>query len=484
MNTYYTYISTSFLLVLVVFQTSCKKEFLEIKPKGYSIAESTKDYEQLLNATFLESLLPASVFLGDELAAQQTYFNGTSNRMQRLFRYEDRVYQPHELPEEVIGGDAYILRQYLFNKIINEVMNAKDGTETQKRSILAEAKVGRAICHLMFLSDFSMPYNTATAATDLGVPILSSADVTNRHFQRATVQQVYDFMIKDLTEALPDLGVLTHRRKFSRLTAEFYLSRIYLYMANFESAKKHIDAAFLEVTRSNIPVKLYDYNKVLADGGEWGADRDVGYGPSNQPMAVNNTQVIYNIWSTPVDRTSANTFVFTPRTVALFTSSDQRLKFYSNQESFAEFRFPLGIRRYLSQTSDIGASLPDLYLMRAEIRARTNDLGGAIADVAYLRRNRMADSIAVPANVANNQQELVRFILDERIREFALTGMRWLDMRRLSVDPIYSNTVIYSHDMYDREGNITESFTLRPERFALKFGERMLAESIGLKENQ
>jgi len=484
MNTSYKYIWLSIFFVLIALQTACKKEFLELDIKGFLIAKSTNDYEQLLNAVFLQSELPASAFLGDEVAAQEIYFNNSSRRSRRLFQYEDRIYESHELPEEIISPASYIRKQYIFNKIIAEVMQSTHGTEEQKRRILAESKVGRAVCHLMFLQDFAMPYNTSTAATDPGIPILTSTNVSNRFFKQASIQEVYEFMIKDLTEAQPDLSVLTHRRKFSKLTAEFYLSKIYLNMADFETAKTHIDAAFLEIDRSKIPVALYDYNKVLADGGEWGADRDIGYGPTNQPIPFNNTQLIYSISSSLLEESSYNTFVFSPRTVALFNPTDQRLRFYSSQESFGKYKFPLGMKRYLSRTSDIGASLPDLYLMRAEIRARTNDLRGAVADVEYLRKNRMASHVAVPAPIAANQYELVCFILDERIREFTLTGMRWQDMRRLSVDPIYNKTVIYRHNMYDRNGNISKTFRLRPERFALRFGERLLSESLGLQENK
>jgi hypothetical protein len=62
--------------------------------------------------------------------------------------------------------------------------------------------------------------------------------------------------------------------------------------------------------------------------------------------------------------------------------------------------------------------------------------------------------------------------------------MRWMDMRRLSVDPVYSNTVNYVHKLYDDAGNVVDTYTLKPERFALKFGTRMLAENKGLIENK
>ena len=129
--------------------------------------------------------------------------------------------------------------------------------------------------------------------------------------------------------------------------------------------------------------------------------------------------------------------------------------------------------------------MPDLYLMRSELKARAGDLAGAKSDLEMLRSKRMPANIAtVPANIAESKEALVRYILEERIREFATSGMRWWDMRRLSVDPVYSNTVKYTHKLYDDAGNVVATYTLRPARFALKFGERMLAENKGLVENE
>src|SRR5690606_28143688 len=124
-------------------------------------------------------------------------------------------------------------------------------------------KVGRAVCNLMFLSDFTMPYNAATADSDLGIPLITEPDVTLTDFSRGSMQACYDFVIKDLTEALPDLGPVVHRRRFSKSAAEFYLTRVYLYMGRFEEAKSHIEAAFSNVENAVIPLGLHDFNDVL-----------------------------------------------------------------------------------------------------------------------------------------------------------------------------------------------------------------------------
>ena len=491
------YILGSILFIATLLQLSCKKEFLEVIPKGQAIAITTADYEKLLNANYLTTSFNASVYRGDEISGLQPYFDGMSDlvsrRMQRLFRYDDRVYDNDQIPDEMTGESNYIRKLYLFNKIINEIMASNGGTEAQKHKILAEAKAGRAICNFMFLSDFTKPYNGATANTDLGIPKLIIADVNQKNFKRETLQQGYDLVIKDLTEALPDLGIVTHRRKISKLVAEFYLARVYMAMNNYPAAKLHVDAAFLEKSKSVIPLELYDFTVILNPddqeaSGSWFPDG--GFGLDNEPLAANNTEVIYNITSGWFQIQAVDAFVFSPETADLYDPMDRRLSLYSPYEIFSSNIHPKGMRRRTSgffTGIDVGPSLPDMYLMRAECKARTNDLAGAVADLELLREKRISGTAAakVPSDIASSQQALVRFILDERIREFAITGLRWLDMRRLSQDPVYSSHVNYVHKIYNADGSLASSYSFkeRPQRFALKFGERMLKESNGLEDN-
>lgn len=472
------------ILVIITVGVSCSKKFLEIEPKGSVIARSISDYEQLLNAVALNVAYAPSLYMSDEMAAQQIYMDAATLRTQRLFRFEDRVYDEDQLPEET----WHLSSIYVFNKVINEVMEASGGTEDQKRSLAAEAMVGRALCHLYFLNDYSLPYSAATAGTTLGVPLIKEADVTRTVFERATVQESYDFIIEDLTTALPNLGPLTHRRKFSKAAAEFILGRVYLYMAKFTEARSHIDAAFTEIERAEIPLSLYDYNVVLDPDSPESWLPDFGFGLSGFPLAAVNQEVFYNLSMNNFQLQQANTFVYSPETAALFHPDDKRLLKFTDYEIFnPDGVFPAGMRRYSATLFfgiDVGPSLPDLYLMRAELKARANDLTGAVQDLEVLRHKRMPSNIAsVPTEVTSDKDALVRFILEERIREFATSGMRWMDMRRLSVDPDYANTVDYTHELYDADGNVVATYTLKPERFALKFGERMLAQNKGLVEN-
>lgn len=486
------YIRFLVLSTALVSQVSCKKEFLEIVPKGQQIATMTKDYRQILNMNYLMQST-AGVYMGDEIVALQPFINEHTLRVQRLFRYADRIYEADQLPDELSDEQGYIRRLYLFNKIINEVMDSKGGSEAEKKAILAEAKAGRAICNFMFLSDFSTPYNPNTAGTELGIPELTQADVTLTDFKRLTKKENYELIIKDLTESIPDLGPLEHRRKISKLAAHFYLARIYMAMQNFTAAGQQLDEAFAEIPESGIPLALYDYNKVLdPDSDETWFPLLFGAFLVGTPLPSENTQTIYSIEVSAVSYVggNANALLMSPGTLALFDPQDKRPNMFDPLEFNGSATFPLGMRHPIGFFTAVGPSLPDLYLMRAECRARSNDLAGAVSDIELLRTKR-SGAPGVPPATAANREALVRYILDERIREFTFTGLRWLDMRRLSVDPVYNDHIRYTHEVRSIEdvnndgvaGDVVDRHQLDPKRFALKFGERMLRESKGLEEN-
>lgn len=124
--------------------TSCKKSFLEITPKGKLIAQKVSDYNLLLSNLDLINMgnANAQIFMGDEVAAVEPYFSAATLKTQRLFRWDDVIYEPEEDAGEMLIPMKNI---YLLNKVIIEVPDATDGTEQQKLSIQAEAMAGRAM---------------------------------------------------------------------------------------------------------------------------------------------------------------------------------------------------------------------------------------------------------------------------------------------------------------------------------------------------
>lgn len=460
---------TAALGLLMLTAASCKKDFVEIVPKGRLIAETVSDYDLLFNNLDLINMnnANAQTLLGDEIAAVDPYYTASQDlKTKRLFQWEGVVYQP----EEDAGEMQVPMRGlYIYNKIINEIPNAAGGTDEQKKTLIAEARAGRAWVNFMMINYYGKPYNEATSATDPGFPIITEADVTETQFTRASVKAMYDFIIDDLKKAIPDLPAVTwHRIRMSKAAAEGLLGKVYVFMGKFAEAQPLLEAALTDITTSTLPVRLYNYQTELTG--------------TTYPTIVADYEVLFakqavNNWSS-----SANEIVISPQTAALYDASDLRLRFFSSTTS-GNVAYPAGVKRRMRVLqARIGLVVPDLVLLLAECKCRANNLGGAVTDLENFRKTRMpAINATVPTAIANQQLPLLKFILEERIREFAVFGYRWFDMRRLSVDPLFGQKT-FTHTLYAANGTPTV-FTSTPERLVLQFPRKVMDFNPGMVNN-
>lgn len=476
-------------LLLLAVNQSCTKSYLNIDPKGKLIAQKVGDYDllfdnlSLVNVGILANTTPnGQVVMGDEVLVLDPYYTGAAVRTQRLFRWDKNIYDPDQDANEMLGLMTQI---YTYNKIANEVLDATDGTDQQKNALYGEALANRAWCYFMLVNFYAKPYNAATAATDLAYPIITEADVTQTHYSRATVQQNYDMMISDLTKAIPLLPINSGTRvRLTRSAAEGLLGKVYVFMARYTDALNALNACIKDLPTA-FPVALYDLNVTMAasGGGAW------GYNPVTNPVSFQtlypyawlNTENIFgkqigsNSWNT-----SSSDILLTPQAASLYTASDQRLKFFSSQPNGGgKYIVPGALRRNSGTYIQCAVRLTDVYLLRAECRARTGDTNGAIADLQLLRKTRMSAADAV-VNISD-PNTLVKFIIDERTREFALQGYRWFDMRRLSTDPLFAGTT-YVHNYYQSSGAVT-TYTLTPDRLVMRFPQKVIDQNPGMSNN-
>ncbi len=476
---YNNYINLLLALFFSQAMISCKKSFLETEPKGKLIAKTISDYSLLLNSIDLLNTggANAQVYMGDEMAVAEPYFDASEPRTQRLFKWEPTVYEPGENAPET---ESLLQQLYTYNKIINEIENASGNDESLRKSVRAEAMANRAWIYFQLINYFGKPYSAATASADPGFAIIKAADVTAVKFTRASVQEVYDFIVADLTSAIPDLPAkTTYRIRMSRPAGEALLGKVYMFMNKFSDALPLLNDALTDLQLSSIPIHLTDYNAAFAPDGEF-MPIDF-FGPST-PVINDNPEAIYarqfsNFWIL------SSELVISPATVSLFKPSDLRLNFFSDGPFPAGPPYQNGLLRRMGPlTTGYGVMLPDLILLRAECRARLNDLPGAVEDVETLRSNRMpASDVPVPAEAAAGQKSLVEYILQERTREFASQGYRWLDMRRLTVDPLFEASG-FVHSIYAEDGS-QQNITMPADRIVLKIPPKILNENPGMEDN-
>ncbi|MCD0490494.1 RagB/SusD family nutrient uptake outer membrane protein [Pedobacter sp. MC2016-14] len=469
-------------LTMVVTLGSCKKEFLEVVPKGKLLAQKVSEYNLLLSNLPLINIGASNsqVLMGDEVAAFEPYFSAAVLKTQRTFKWEDILYQPEEDAGEIVVPMTNI---YLYNKVINEVPDAIEGTEQDKLRIEAEARAGRAWTYFQLINYFGKPYNENTSATDLGYPIVTEADVAETKFTRASVKEVYEFILQDLNAAIPNLPAqISHRTRMSKSAAEGILGKVLVFMGRYNEAIPHFDAAISGLQNATVPVRIYDYKVELATGG---AFTPIGTNGPATPTIVNQAESVYAKQFSANWMGSSNEIVISPQTVALFSSTDLRLRWYTPTARSGP-AYPANVLKKNGSTqTPFGVLVPDLYLLRAEAKVRNNDFSGAKADVEALRINRFPandPAIAVPANIVGQKMPLLNFILNERIREFAVMGYRWFDMRRLSVDPLFMQNT-YTHTIFSATGTVAETITLRPERLVMRFPQKLIDQNPGMPNN-
>ncbi|WP_316791965.1 RagB/SusD family nutrient uptake outer membrane protein [Pedobacter frigoris] len=483
MKTYQFKIYAVLLILIISAQYSCKKSFLEIDPKGKLVAKNVNDYNLLLNNPFFNAEgVDGQFLLGDEITSAEPYYNNMLTlKSKRYFQYADVIYEPNEDGSEFA---ALTKQLYTYNIIINEVMNSEGGTDGIKASYKAEALTNRAWIYFMLINYYGKPYQESTASADPGFPIIANADVTQTKFERASVKAVYDFIISDLQNAIPNLPISGgNRTRVTKAGAEAILAKVYLFMGRYQEALVQLNNAFTHLPTA-YPVNLYDYKTALATGGSW------GYNPASSPTTLifgilavtDNQEVLYAKQLSNNYTSFANDLLITAKTYNLFTANDQRLKLYTRfYYPGLPIKAPNVYRRNGPFGTQIGMTMPEMYLMLAELKARTGDVSGAKTDLETFRSKRMLTTADAAVNITN-PTAMIKFIMEERIREFAVQGHRWFDMRRLSVDPIFAGTN-YVHEAISETGTVIATFPLKPERFVLRFPEKVINANPGMPNN-
>jgi hypothetical protein len=420
-------------------------------------------------------------FMGDEVALDGPFAAATNASQLNAFEWAPTIYQQASQATDIVFGTKNL---YTVNKVIAEVNSSTGGTAAQKTELTAEAMANRAVIYMQWINYYGKPYLASTAATDPGFPIITTADATINNLSRNSVQEVYDFIVKDLTSAIPNLPVVAKiQTRMSRPAAEGLLGRVYLYMGRYSDAAAMLKSSLADIATGGV-TRLYNYNVTLGPGGAWlsGSPTLPPNGPGINPNDLTES-VLSKVWLNPYYNFPG--IVITQQTAALYGASDLRLalysaNFYSGPPIQGGRLSKLGV-----QYSRCGLQLPDVYLMSAECKARLNDLAGAKTDLETLRENRMpAADAAVPASIAANQTALIKFIIDERTREFAAEGYRWFDMRRLSVDPLFQTGIVITHTIYHMATNTSTVYTLdQPNRLTMKIPPNILGANPSMQDN-
>src|SRR5690606_20592701 len=105
----------------------------------------------------------------------------------------------------------------------------------------------------------------SNAADKLSVPLITSADI-NAPSVQVSIQELYDFMLADMEEALPYLPETSTTVLHPNSGAGYaFLSRLYLQMSNYEQALVYADKALEKNNSLYDWIAFYNSNKALIE---------------------------------------------------------------------------------------------------------------------------------------------------------------------------------------------------------------------------
>lgn len=338
-----------------------------------------------------------------------------------------------------------------------------------------EALLARAYSHFMLVSFWSKRYNPANASSTIGIPYVTKPETELLpQYKRNTVQEVFDFIQKDIEEGLPYItnGYKEPKFHFNKDAARAFASRFYLIKGDWNKVIE------LSKDLGSKPVgKLRDfasYDLMSAD------EQRVSYASS---AAQTNLLIV-----------SANSIVGRSASQSRFYLSGARYQeilgpstslfgkswlynFYSYNSSTTVF-LPKFYEyfKYTNVTAGIGEpyvaevllSNDEFFLNRIEAHVMAGQISLANDELEYFLSTRtvgynattdklteakvvakypvVADEYTPFYTMTPVQTSYIKAIAETRRRDFIHEGMRWFDVKRFNI--------VVNHEINNKPTNI------------------------------
>lgn len=380
--------------------------------------------------------------------------------------------------------------------IVLDNLNKVDGNDRIRASVRGEALVLRSWYYLMLVNFFGQPYNQGDPTQNLAIPLKLDAGVTTKFFTRNTVAEVYDQIEADLLEGNRLLEENDYNRSYFRighLATKAILSRMYLYMENWDKALIYADSVLM------IKSNLLDLNSVDWKRGGVLQGRNSVYSVTTPDEIVwvreyAEQQFPRGTYVAPLSISQGFCDLFSYSNMDIFagTLKDIRVSLYilhgGNFASAGVIENAYYPYYFLKEKSENayskyqGIRTAELYLNRAEVYARKYLKEGAgdyreraLADLNELRRHRFNRAYGyVPVDI-HDGKDLLAFCLEERRRELCgETNHRWFDLRRYGTEVTH---VLFSMPTEK------ETYTLESDHYVLPIPEKVIEANPDLKQN-
>jgi tetratricopeptide (TPR) repeat protein len=341
------------------------------------------------------------------------------------------------------------------NSVLDVLKTQNIGSDKEKLRIKGRALFLRAYAFYSLVSVFSKSYESSTAESDLGIPLKLDPAV-EEVVSRSTVQETYDKIISDMTDAgeLLNQDVIEAKKNQPSKAAVFaFLARVYLSMRKYDLAEKFAGQSLALFSA------LTDFNTLSTT--------------SASAFTANSQETIYfsrgagsgsSFWS--------STYGVDPNLINLYSQNDLRLKIYFTNATGIYKVKTINARRGSAPFS--GLATDEVLLIKAECLARRGQVSEAIDILNTLKKTRIKTGFYTP-EVATDQSEALEKVLIERRRALVWRTLRWTDIKRLNLE---GRNIVLTRKLDDKV------FTLEPNsaKYVLPIPDDEVALS-GIQQN-
>lgn len=475
-------------------------DFLKESSQDEIRPSTVDDMDQLLNGEaytelYTDYLLGVTDIFTDDIQCRgaSIYYPNDKTKLEKerwKFGWQKDMF------DEGGGGNIISYWELPYRKIkgCNVVLDYLDevrGDDARRENLRGEALTLRGFYYLMLVNFFGQPYNIGDPEKNPGVPLKLRMDVTEELFPRASVADVYRRVEQDLLEGnrlLEENDFTKSMRRMNHIAAKAILSRMYLYMEDWDNALKYADEALkakpdlLTLAQFKVPDDNTSsegvYNKNTLDEVIW-------YRAENGYV---DSRIAWSPYSASDDLVSL--YEVSPAGKVL----DLRYYIYfTNYTDYNQFDFiSLTFKRFPDiickdrNDGNLGIRTAEMYLNRAEAYIRKYIDSGdgeyrekALADLNYLREHRYdtRSKAYEPVDIQDGAK-LLDFYKEERRRELCGEGNhRWFDLRRYGMPEL--------EHVYFLKAGEEQKFTLQANspRYVLPIPQQVLDNNRELVQN-
>ena len=433
----------SLTAVIAVASVSC-----ELNRYPYNAIEQSQAFMTLKDAGTFNNGLYASL-RGVVYGLYMFSTDVQADLLNATLDYGNRNGFPHKWTP--LLADDYTIRdtwRYQYSTItnINNLLNNAEkipiANATEQATMdkyLGEAYLMRAFLYHQLVQRFAKDYEPSTAATDPGVPIVLTFDITLRP-ARSTVGQVYKQILDDLAQAKTLLSAAPGAQNSAKINKDCVTAleaRVNLCMHNWTGAVTAANSLITSGTYPLITVAATYKNMWVTDGGT----ETIFQLAASQPSELGNANSIYLGYNAATAKYTPD-FVPQQWVINLYGTTDIRKAAYLEQKAVyvmgANYPGIWCINKYPGNPALFtGANtnyqhkpkvfrVAEMYLISAEAAAQTPSTeAAALTTLNLLRVARGATALAGLTGTP-----LMDAIKTERVRELLCEGYRLDDLKR------------------------------------------------------